>query len=518
MDRASGILLHPTSLPGGYGVGDLGRSAFAWIDFLTEAKQHLWQVLPLGPTGYGDSPYQSFSAFAGNPYLVSVEGLVEEGFLDASALENAPDFPEDHVDYGALIPFKTEVLGRAFETFQAHATREQRAAFEAFCEAQAYWLDDYALFMALKEAHEGRAWNEWDEEFRTRKKRPLKAFEKEHREAILRQKVWQWFFYEQWLSVKRYANERDIKIIGDIPIFIAYDSADAWANPELFYFDDSGNPTVVAGVPPDYFSETGQRWGNPLYRWKRMEKRGFAWWLSRFRSSLDFYDLIRVDHFRGFESYWEIPADKPTAEEGRWVKGPGQKLFDALKEALGELPIIAEDLGIITPEVERLRDDNGLPGMKVLQFAFASDGSDLYLPHNYEKNYVVYTGTHDNDTTRGWYESAPEKERDFVRRYLARDDKAVVWELIRSAQGSVAKYAVVPLQDVLGLGSEARMNTPGRAVGNWSWRLRPEQLEPWIAPALAEMAYNYGRLPEQEPADTPYRQSVTETEVEEAAS
>jgi 4-alpha-glucanotransferase len=318
------------------------------------------------------------------------------------------------------------------------------------------------------------------------------------------------------LELKAYANARDIRIIGDIPIFIAYDSADAWANPELYYFDDQGNPEVVSGVPPDYFSETGQRWGNPIYRWKRMEKRGFAWWVSRFRSSLDFYDLIRVDHFRGFESYWEIPAENPTAKDGRWVKGPGQALFDTLKRELGELPIIAEDLGVITPEVEKLRDDNGLPGMKVLQFAFAGGGADPYLPHNYAPNCVVYTGTHDNDTTRGWFDAAPEAERDFVRRYLGRDDRAVVWELIRLAYTSVARFAVVPVQDVLGLGSETRMNTPGAAQGNWSWRLAEGQLEGWIAPALADMAEMYNRVPGAAPTDTPYRQSVTESDIEEA--
>ncbi|ADI13740.1 4-alpha-glucanotransferase [Truepera radiovictrix] len=513
MERAAGLLLHPTSLPGGHGIGDLGAAAYRWVDFLAAAEQHLWQVLPLGPTGYGDSPYQSFSAFAGNPYLISLDKLVEAGLLAASALADAPAFPEGRVDYGQVIPFKLELLSRAFEHFRAHASPSQEASFERFCEAQRYWLDDYARFMALKDHHDGRPWNAWDEDLRTRKKRALARFEAEHEDAVLRYKVWQWMFYEQWFALRLYANEKGIKIIGDIPIFIAFDSADAWANPELFYFDKAGNPEVVAGVPPDYFSATGQRWGNPLYRWKKMEKRGFAWWIARFRSSLDFYDLIRVDHFRGFESYWEIPAEEPTAERGRWVKGPGQALFDALKAALGELPIIAEDLGIITPEVEKLRDDNALPGMKVLQFAFAADGADPYLPHNYTRNCVVYTGTHDNDTTLGWYRSAPEAERDFVRRYLGRDDSAVPWELIRLAYGSVAKYAIIPLQDVLSLGSEARMNTPGAAQGNWSWRLREGQLAPWVAPALAEMAATYGRVPGQEPEDTPYRQSATEAEV-----
>lgn len=516
MDRAAGILLHPTSLPGGHGIGDLGDAAYRWVDFLEAAKHHLWQVLPLGPTGYGDSPYQSFSAFAGNPNLISLEKLVGEGLLNSEALANPPGSADGRIDFGAVIPFKEAALRQVFDTFQKSATAEQRSAFEAFCEAQSYWLEDYALFMALKEAHGGEGWNSWDEALRTRKKPALKRFVKDHAESILRRKVWQWLFYRQWLELKGYANSKNIKIIGDIPIFIAYDSADAWANPELFYFDDAGNPEVVSGVPPDYFSKTGQRWGNPIYRWKRMEKGGFAWWVERFRSCLEFYDLIRVDHFRGFDAYWEIPADNPTAEHGRWVKGPGQALFDALKTGLGDLPIIAEDLGIITPDVERLRDDNGLPGMKVLQFAFAGGGSDPYLPHNYaSENCAVYTGTHDNDTTRGWYDGASEAEKDYIRRYLARDDSNIVWELIRLAYSSVARYAVVPLQDVLQLGTETRMNTPGEAAGNWGWRLGEGQLEPWLAPALAELVDLYNREPGAAAADTPYRQSVTESTIEE---
>ena len=514
MDRAAGILLHPTSLPGGHGIGDLGQQAYTWVDFLAAAKQHLWQVLPLGPTGYGDSPYQSFSAFAGNPNLISLDKLLGQGLLEATDLENAPP-NGGSIDYGAVISFKDGALRRAFETFQGALAKEKKG-FDKFCKAQAYWLDDYTLFMALKEAHDGQPWNTWDEPLRTRKKRALAKFEEEHAEVMLRHKVWQWFFYEQWLALKTYANAQNIKIVGDIPIFIAYDSADAWANPELYFLDADGNPEVVAGVPPDYFSATGQRWGNPIYRWKKMQNRDFAWWVARFRSSLDFYDLIRVDHFRGFESYWEIPAENPTAEEGRWVKGPGQALFDTLKKELGDLPIIAEDLGIITPEVEVLRDDNGLPGMKVLQFAFAGGGADLYLPHNFSENYVVYTGTHDNDTTQGWFDAAPGEERDFVRRYLAHDDQNVVWELMRLAYMSVARYAVVPLQDVLQLGSEARMNTPGEAGGNWGWRFSEGQLESWLAPALAELAENYNRVPGAAAADTPYRQSATETGVEEA--
>ena len=509
LTRDSGLLLHPTSLPGPHGVGDLGAEAYRWVDFLVEAGQGLWQLMPLGPTGFGDSPYQCFSAFAGNPYLISLERLVEDGFLDADALADIPDFPAERVDYGAVIPFKLERLTRAYRYFMENKTGEQQAQFRKFCEAQAGWLEDYALFMACKEAHGGGSWSAWDEGIRARHPEALEAWGGRLENEIDKHKVWQWFFYEQWLALRAYANGKDVKIIGDIPIFIAYDSADAWSNPELFHFDESGNPTVVAGVPPDYFSETGQRWGNPLYRWDVMKKNGFAWWISRIRSTLEFFDFVRIDHFRGFEAYWEIPADEPTAVHGRWVEGPGQPFFDAVKEALGDLPIIAEDLGVITPEVEVLRDENNLPGMKVLQFAFADGAADPYLPHNYPHHCVVYTGTHDNDTTRGWYETAPEKEQDMVRRYLARDGSNAAWSLVRLAFSSVADFAVVPLQDVLGLGSDARMNTPGAAAGNWGWRYTPEQLAPWVAPSLREMTELYGRLGEEEAADTPYRQTVT---------
>ena len=507
-DRRAGILLHPTSLPGPYGIGTLGQEAYNWVDFLASAGMRLWQVMPLGPTGYGDSPYQCFSAFAGNPYLIDIPKLTEARLLSDEAVIDAPEFAADHVDYGPVIGYKLDLLKKAYDRFAESATGEQRTRFTEFCKAQSYWLEDYALFMALKEAHEGQAWNAWNGDIRSRKKKALADWTKKLESEIERQKVWQWLFYEQWLDLKSYANERGIQIIGDIPIFIAYDSADAWANPELFYFDKAGDPTVVAGVPPDYFSETGQRWGNPLYRWDKLAENGYGWWVKRFQSNLDFYDLIRVDHFRGFESYWEIPADEPTAVNGKWVKAKGREMFRAVRDALGEVPIIAEDLGVITPAVEALRDDAGFPGMKVLQFAFGGDYHDPYLPHMYTPNSVVYTGTHDNDTTKGWYEQAPEEERDFVRRYLARGDENIVWDLMRLALASTASTALVPLQDVLNLGSEARMNTPGVAAGNWSWRFGWEQLPYWIAPQLREMAELYGRLRAGEAKDTAYRQSA----------
>jgi 4-alpha-glucanotransferase len=509
-DRRSGLLLHPTSLPGKYGIGTLGQEAFNWINFLEEAGQRLWQVMPLGPTGYGDSPYQCFSAFAGNPYLINLEQLVSENLLSESDLQNAPNFSDDTVDYGPVISFKLEMLNRAFQHFTNSATTEQRDRFNVFTQSKTSWLEDYALFMACKEAHGGKSWNHWDEGVRSRNPEALSEWRSKLTNEISKQKFWQWLFYEQWTKVKEYANSKDIKIIGDIPIFIAFDSADAWSNPDLFYFDETGNPTVIAGVPPDYFSKTGQRWGNPLYRWDVMKQQNYAWWIERFKGTLELVDIVRVDHFRGFEAYWEIPASEETAIKGAWVKAPGADLFKTVREVLGELPIIAEDLGVITPEVEKLRDDAGFPGMKVLQFAFAADAADPYLPHNYVKNCVVYSGTHDNDTTKGWYAQASEKEHDFVRRYLARGDDNIAWDFIRLAFSSVADTAVVPLQDVLGLGTEGRMNTPGLPSGNWSWRFRWGQVPYWVAPQLKDMATLYGRIQSEGPVDTPYRQSTLE--------
>lgn len=515
-ERRAGILLHPTSLPGPYGIGSLGKACFDWLDFLEAAGQRLWQVMPLGPTGFGDSPYQCFSAFAGNPYLIDLQLLIDEGLLEPEDLENTHAFSDEAVEYGDVITYKLSILEKAYTHFKSSANEAQREGFATFCKAQAHWLDDYTLFMALKEVNGGEAWNSWDEGVRSRDQDALDAARNDLSDEINKQSVWQWLFHEQWSAVRAYANAKDISIIGDIPIFIAYDSADAWANPELFFFDDAGNPKVIAGVPPDYFSETGQRWGNPLYRWDKMKERGFKWWISRFESTLEFVDIIRVDHFRGFEAYWEIPADEETAVNGRWVKGPGQALFDAIRGALGDdLPIIAEDLGVITPGVTKLRDDNALPGMKVLQFAFAGTASDPYLPHNYIPNSAVYPGTHDNDTTLGWYRQAPEKEKDFVRRYLATDDSNIAWEFIRLSTASVADTSVTSFQDALNLGSEARMNTPGVAAGNWSWRFRWGEVPNWLAAQLKELASLYGRLAEPE-EDTAYRQSVTKTEVEEA--
>ena len=491
--RAAGILLHPTSLPGQFGMGDMGREAYRFVDLIAEAGLGLWQLMPLGPTGFGDSPYACFSAFAGNPLLISPERLREEGLLSESDLEHSPGFPEDRVDFGPVIQFRKELLRRAWCNFKSQATEGQREDFEDFCRACSSWLDDFALFMALKEVHQ-TVWNVWEKDLVRRKPAALHRAAKKYSDLVQSQKFAQYLFFRQWKALKQYANDLGIRIIGDIPIFVAYDSADIWAHPEFFQLDDNLAPTVVAGVPPDYFSKTGQLWGNPLYRWDVMEHEGFQWWVERFRANLEMLDIIRLDHFRGFEAYWEVPASEKTAINGRWVKAPGDALFRTLCAKIGDVSIIAEDLGIITPPVEELRDAFGFPGMKVLQFAFGDDPDNKYLPHNFIPNCAVYTGTHDNDTSLGWYHnSSAENERDFVRRYLATDGREIHWDMIRLAFSSVAHTAVVPLQDVLGLGSEARMNYPGKASGNWAWRFREGQLTPDILHRLAGLLRLYGR-------------------------
>lgn len=494
--RQSGVLLHPTSLPGRYGIGTLNQAAYTWVDFLAHTRQSLWQVLPLGPTGYGDSPYQSFSSFAGNPYLISLEELVDEGLLDAQALADAPDFPQDRVDFGAIYTWKLPLLRQAAAAFAANGAPELQAEFDTFCRDQTDWLDDFALFMALKDAHNGAAWNTWEMELRSRQPNALARAQLEHAEAVHGHKFNQWLFFRQWSKLKAYANAQGIRIIGDIPIFVAMDSSDTWTSPKEFYLDDEFQPTVVAGVPPDYFSATGQLWGNPLYRWDRMKLNDYAWWLRRIRAALRLYDLIRVDHFRGFAGYWEIPAGEPTAVNGQWVQAPGQDFFAVVQRVLGDLPILAEDLGEITPDVIELRNKFNLPGMKILQFAFSTDAADKFLPHNYKHNFVVYSGTHDNDTTRGWYEvSATEQERDFFRRYFRTDGHDAAWTLIEAAWSSVALFAMAPLQDLLNLDSSARMNLPGSSDGNWAWRFAPEMLSSALAARLLEATTIYGRDP-----------------------
>lgn len=497
LTRRSGVLLHITSLPGRYGVGAFNQSAYEWVDYLSRTRQTLWQVLPLGPTGYGDSPYQSFSTFAGNPYLISLEELVAEGLLEQSSLDNAPTLPNEQVDYGALYTWKLPLLKHVASNFERRANESMQAEFARFCGENGVWLDDFALFMALKDAHDGQSWNQWAMPLRSRNQAALDQATRDLAAALHAHKFMQWLFFRQWLRLKAYANQKGILIVGDIPIFVAMDSADAWTAPDQFLLDREFQPTAVAGVPPDYFSETGQLWGNPLYRWDAMKADGYAWWMRRIGGALRLYDLVRVDHFRGFAGYWEVPAGEPTAENGEWRPGPGADFFVALREKLGgNLPIIAEDLGEITPDVIELRNQFALPGMKVLQFAFSTDSTDKFLPHNYARNFVVYTGTHDNDTTWGWYRNtATNHERDHFRRYLRTDGHDAAWTLIDAAWSSVAMYAIVPLQDLLNLGGECRMNLPGRADGNWTWRFQPAQMTGHLERRLLESTQVFGRDP-----------------------
>jgi len=501
--RASGILLHPTSLPGRFGIGDLGSEACRFADFLVSTGQHLWQVLPLGPTGHGNSPYNCLSVFAGNPLLVSLEELVEDGFLEAAELDSVPLFPEQIVDYDAVVGFKMPRLRKSFEIFEERATLAMRRQFEAFCSRNASWLEDYSLFMALREAHGLASWNTWEKDIARRQPKALKHWSKKLEREIRCHQYQQFQFFRQWSSLKRYCNERGIRLIGDIPMYVALDSADVWSHPGLFYLDDNGKPTVVAGVPPDYFSDTGQLWGNPIYRWEVMAKNGYEWWIDRFRAILSLIDIIRLDHFRGFEKYWEVPGTDTTAVNGRWVPGPGAELFEAAQRTLGPLPIIAEDLGVITPEVDALREKLGFPGMRVLQFAFGDDPkADDYKPHNYPRNCVVYTGTHDNNTTIGWFrgddattnsKDKREKEKQRALKYLGTDSHEINWDFIRLALMSVADTAIVPLQDILGMGSEARMNIPATMVGNWCWRFTADILTNEIKARLKELTILYGR-------------------------
>lgn len=491
--RCAGVLLHPTSLPGPFGIGELGEPAYRFVDWLVRAKQTIWQVLPLGPTSFADSPYAAFSAFAGNPLLISLQRLLDEGLLTEDDLVDYPFLPEERVDYGAVIPAKMAVLRRAYARWKTHRDTMEHQRLEAFRHQHAYWLDDFALFMALKEAHDMRPWTEWADPVRARDAATLKRVREEMVDAVRFHLFLQWCFMTQWMDLKRYANERGIRIMGDMPIFVAHDSADVWARPEMFLLDRQGNPTFVAGVPPDYFSPTGQRWGNPVYRWDVMKEDGYAWWAERFRWILQMVDVVRVDHFRGFAAYWQVPASEATAVAGRWVRVPGRELFRVLRKELCDLPIVAEDLGTITPDVVRLRKVLGFPGMRVLQFAFDGDPNNLYLPYTYERDTVVYTGTHDNDTLVGWVATLKDEERQRVLNYIGHENVSLPWEMIRLAYSSVAWLAVVPMQDWLGLGSEARMNQPGREEGNWQWRCRWEHLSDSLAQAISTLCVVYGR-------------------------
>jgi 4-alpha-glucanotransferase len=503
--RCSGILLHVTSLPGGHGIGDLGKSAHEFVEFLAESGQKIWQVLPLSPTGYGDSPYQCFSAFAGNPLFIDLIALRDQGLLSAQDLTTAPSLSAEHVEYARVINFKQGLLRKAARVFLADSNQAERSAFDAFCHAASDWLDDYALFMACKSVYKDAAWVHWDPGIRHREAAVLQEWQSKMLPETEFHKFQQFEFFRQWERLKTHCQRCNVRIMGDIPIYVAHDSADVWAHPDLFRLDEQGKPTAVAGVPPDYFSATGQLWGNPLYRWDVSAASGHAWWINRVRASLNLFDLVRLDHFRGFEAYWEIPANAVTADQGRWVKGPGSEFFHTLQTELKELPFVAENLGVITPEVEELRKRFGFPGMSLLQFAFGNDPQGpTFRPHNYSRELVAYTGGHDNDTTVGWWTSLGvgestrtaediRIEHDFTRAYLGFQDDPVNRVLIRAVLASVANVAMIPLQDVLGLGSNARMNLPGTISGNWKWRYQAGTLTTEISEQLRKMTTLYDR-------------------------
>ena len=494
-ERSSGILFHPTSLPGKYGIGTLGKEAYAFIDFLKKSRQKLWQIFPLGPTGYGDSPYQSFSSFAGNPYLIDFDLLIEAHLLSEEDLRDVFfGDNEEYIDYGAIYNQKYPLLRKAYENFKSSDNHEMKENLEHFKRENASWLNDYSLYISLKNHFNGLPWNEWAHDIKNREHGAMEHYRNELADDIEYHNFIQFLFFKQWGDVKRYANENGIKIIGDIPIFVAADSSDAWANPEIFLFDEERKPVKVAGVPPDYFSATGQLWGNPLYNWQKLKETNYSWWVERVRANLSTCDIIRIDHFRGFEAYWAVPYGDDTAINGQWEPGPGIDLFNAIKSQLGELPSIAEDLGLMTQGVIDLREATGFPGMKILGFAFDSGEENDYLPHTYTKNCVVYTGTHDNDTLIGWFQKAKEEDRQFARDYLnSRSDDEIHWDAIRGAWSSVASMAISPVQDFLGLGSEARINTPGVAAGNWQWRLRHGVLTDELAERIAKLTRVYSR-------------------------
>ncbi|MCG6896043.1 MAG: 4-alpha-glucanotransferase [Thiocapsa sp.] len=499
MHRTSGILLHPTSLPGRFGIGDLGPSARRFVDFLAAAGQGLWQMLPLGPTGYGESPYQCTSAFAGNPLLISPELLLQDGWIDPDDLSSSR-FSNDDVDFGAVLPWKRRLLSRAVKAFHERAGDADREDYARFRETHADWLDDFALYHALKVHHGYRPWTEWRAEYARRDPDTLARWGAAHAGELEAQHLIQYLFFKQWSALRAYANSHGVRLIGDMPIFVAHDSSEVWTHREWFQLDEAGHPTVVAGVPPDYFSATGQRWGNPLYDWPSLAADGYRFWVQRLRRVLELVDYVRIDHFRGFAGYWEIPAHEETAINGRWVPGPGMALFDALRAALGDdLPLIAEDLGVITQDVETLRDQLKLPGMAVLQFGFEDTaggfGRSSFLPHNHRRRLVVYTGTHDNNTLLGWWSLRDPATQHNARLYLNSDGTEVHWDFIRGALASVAALALFPMQDVLGLGPEACMNRPGTSEGNWVWRYRDDMLTDAAADRLRVLSRLYGRLP-----------------------
>ncbi|MDE6963383.1 MAG: 4-alpha-glucanotransferase [Lachnospiraceae bacterium] len=490
--RTSGILLPVSSIPSAYGIGSFSKEAYEFVDFLERAGQSYWQILPLGPTGYGDSPYQSFSTFAGNPYYIDLEELIEEGLLTKEQCE-ARDFGtnEAYVDYEKIYKSRFVVLKEAFDNSRI----EENEDFQAFAKENAFWLSDYSLYMAAKDSYKGKSWSEWDEDIRLRRPEAIEKYRNQLKEEILFYEFQQYLFDTQWRKLKKYANDRGVKIIGDIPIYVALDSADTWANPELFQLDENRRPTGVAGCPPDAFSATGQLWGNPLYKWDYHKETEYAWWIQRISYCYKLYDVVRIDHFRGFDEYYNIPFGDTTAEFGRWEKGPGYDLFKVMKKKIGDKPVIAEDLGFLTPTVNQLLKKSGYPGMKVLQFAFDSREESDYLPHNYTANSVVYTGTHDNDTTVGWYQVINRRDRSFAKKYLnIKSSRELEWNFIRAALGSVSDTAVIPMQDYLGLGSEARINVPSTLGTNWKWRMVKGQIPEGLAEKIYDVCKLYGRV------------------------
>jgi len=496
--------MHPTSLPGQYGIGDLGPEAFRFVDFLVESKQKYWQILPLGPTGYGDSPYQCFSAFAGNTLLISPEKLVEDGLISRADLAGAAKFSSQKVNFGTVYEWKNRLLSKAYEGFHSVTSVDLRGKFETFCQENEFWLDEYALYRSIKTDQGQRPWYEWPDELKLRDEISLATETERLYDVIQAQKLYQFLFFRQWLAVKEFASRNGVSIIGDIPIFVALDSADVWCNQNKFKLAPDGTAKVVAGVPPDYFSKTGQLWGNPIYDWDAMRQDDFGWWIARMYSTLQMVDIVRVDHFRGFAASWEVPGDDKTAENGRWVDVPGKELFETLEAALGELPVIAEDLGVITPDVEELRDGFGFPGMRILQFAFGGDAQNHDLPHNYVRNCVAYTGTHDNDTTVGWFNSQAgagstrdaaeiKRERSYCLKYLGSDGEEIHWDFVRAVWASVANTAIAPMGDLLGVGTEGRINLPATESGNWQWRMTQTSISAEIVRRLRELTEIYGR-------------------------
>ena len=509
LDRCAGILLHPTSLPSQGGIGDLGAEAYAFVSFLARARLSLWQMLPLSPPGLGNSPYSAISAFAGNPLLISLDRLVERAWIAPDRLSRSPAF-HDRIDFDEVSAFKLPLLQEAAQHFlEAH--NGDRKRFEVFKNENASWLEDFVLFSVIRQIHHGETWSSWPVELARREPEGLQRFGVEYQRELERERAIQFAFFEQWNALRQFCAHRGVRIVGDAAIFVNYDSADVWCHPDIFYLDENLQPTVVAGVPPDAFSATGQRWGNPLYRWDACKARGYDWWVQRVSSLLRVCDFVRLDHFRGFESYWEIPASEPTAVHGRWVPGPKDDLFNVLRARLGDLPLIAEDLGMITPDVHALRQRLGIPGMKVLQFGFGDPGAHIYLPHNFEPNCVVYTGTHDNDTTSGWWTSgATPEERRSATAYMGESADGMHWAFIRAAFSSIARMAIVPLQDFLGLGSNARMNIPSQSDGNWGWRFSPGTLTDALADKLALLSTVNDRGPNFSAADQQRNREMSE--------